>query len=618
MISLMMLIPSIFNLQLFFRCMAILAFGLTATGCGGDSKGGRTASSQQASSSSFRIMSRSSSSVNIIVLADPVSMASVVGGSAVFRVLLTESASQQQWERSNNNGVTWEDIPNAHSVELILNDLKLADNGLLIRARVRPQYFSRAAKLTVLNANHLYYVSPQGSNSDSGESLYPWRTITYAVSNASAAKAGDAIFVRSGLYKGESIVFEKDNLSVIGYKYYPGDSPMILANSADPFLPFDQNEQPLIDGENRALGIGINLRERTAITLKNISLINYAYGVIAGNSSQSFQENHVLDNVNVSTIGDVNNSYSGVAMGFGTLGTKFSNNNKITNSLIVNAAAEGLTFAGNNNVADNVKVYCNDTTNDKAATDYYVTVFGNNNTVKNSLVSRKAGLYHSGHGFSVKTNAQQIVDDGANLPVINSEYNSFITNTAINVGEGFVVRHRGARFNVFKDNIAYGTHAGSGDSGEGSGIVIRDGASDNNFINTKMENTDAAIVFIDSVEDGDTGANPPGHPGNNNVIDGAQVKNSYIGVSFSSYSVPSDAGANTIKNSSFFLTRYMHRMARHATKMSYINNIYSGTNAVVPKPGGYFSGYTYKSDIIPSQFSNCTYQDIEGGMPSGF
>jgi hypothetical protein len=463
-----------------------------------------------------------------------------------------------------------------------------------------------------------YYVATTGSNSYPGTITQPWKSITYAVSNTSVVAAGDTIFVKAGLYTGENIVFTKNNVSLIGYKNTPGDSPALLANAADPFAPFDENEQPLIDGGDRASGTGINLRERSGITLKNISVINFAYGITAGSSSQSFLENHVLDNVNVSTIGDINDDYSGVALQFGSLGTRFSNNNKITNSLIVNAAAEGLTFAGNNNTADNVKVYCNDTSNDNAGTDYYVTVFGNNNTVKNSLVNRKAGLYHTGHGFSVKTNAQQVVDRGADLPVINSENNTFTNNTAVNTGESFVVRHRGARFNLFSDNIAYGTHSGTGDSGEGNGIVIRDGASDNHFINMKIENTDAAIVFVDTVEDGDTGSNPPGHPGNNNVIDGAQIKNSYIGVSFSSNGVQSDAGANTIKNSDFFHTRYMHYVARHATQMSYINNTYTGTNAIVPKPGGYFSGYAYKSDIIPSQFSSCTYQDIEGGMPSGF
>lgn len=102
--------------------------------------------------------------------------------------------------------------------------------------------------------------------------------------------------------------------------------------------------------------------------------------------------------------------------------------------------------------------------------------------------------------------------------------------------------------------------------------MIRDGASFNEFRRTKMENTNSGIIFSDSVEDGDTLPGATGHPGNNNIIDSSAINNSYIGVNFSDYSVQSDAGSNTISNTRFHKTRYIHYVARHATQMQYINN----------------------------------------------
>lgn len=463
-----------------------------------------------------------------------------------------------------------------------------------------------------------FYVSTAGANSNPGTLDKPWRTLEYAVSASSPAPAGSTIYVRAGLYSGENVVVEKDNLSIIGYRIMPGDHPPILCNKETPYTPFDPANMPVLDGGNRARGIGIDLSGRHKITIRNICATRYAVGVRAGNPNQNFIENHNLENVNVSTVGATNAPYSGNGITLGSMGTRYSNGVTVRDSLIVNSAAEGLTLNGNDNVATNVKVYCNDTATNSAATDYYILVTGNKNIVEDSVVTRAPLLPHQGHGFSIKSNAEQVIDRGLKFPAVNPTGNLFRNNLAVNVGEGFVVRHRGVRFNTFRDNRAVGTHTGTGKCGEGNGISIRDGASDNVFLNTKIENVCSAIRFRDTVEDGDTGPNPLGHPGHNNIIDGAEVRNAYYGIDFNDYSIQSDAGSNTIQNSRFTLTRFFFSVNRHATQMRYVDTAFSGTADIRPEPGGGFVRGSFASDIAPSQFTGCTFSRVEGGIPIAF
>jgi hypothetical protein len=492
---------------------------------------------------------------------------------------------------------------------------------------------------TVNVGGAVYHVAANGSDSNAGTLAQPWRTIKYAVSAASAAAPGDTIYIKAGRYLEKNIVVAKDHLRVIGYKTVPGDQPAIPANAANPVAPFDDTEMPVIDGQNRALDIGINLRTRRGVTLKNLAVINVAYGILSGSTSATFQENHSLENINVSTTGDLNAGYSGLGISLGSMSTQFANGNRVIDAVIVNAAAEGLTVSGDNNLVRNVKVYCTDfdaarstAQNNAAATDYYIMVTGSFNVVEDSLVYRQHKLFHKGHGFSIKSNAEQVIDQGRPFAPIYPQFNRFTGNTAINVGEGFVVRHRGVRHNTFTNNLACGAYRGGYASNpdkrcpapdglvdadrEGGGIVIRDGASFNTFSDTVIENTSSAIKFMDTVEDGDT-QTVVGHPGEGNVIERARIVNTYGGVDFNDYSIPSDAGANTIRNSSFSLARFVHIASRGAKQMSYQNNTYSGVAKLVPNPGGYFRGGAFSADVVPSQFSGCTFQDIPN-MPPGF
>ncbi len=479
--------------------------------------------------------------------------------------------------------------------------------------------------LTCIHAT-TYYVATNGSNANSGLSpSSPWKTLTFAAGNSSPVIAGDTVFVKSGNYGNENVVFQKSGITgnpivFQGYKNTPGDIPPVLVNNSNPYAVFLTADMPTFDGANRGAGIGFDCTNQKYLTLNNFQIRNYAYGFIAGGANQT-SGNLVLNNINVMFVGDVNSSYQGEGILFGSMSTKFSNGNTIKNCLVVNAAAEGFGINGNNNTLTGCKVYCNENTAN-APTDYYVIVTGDYNTFNNCYIERLPGISHSGHGYTCKTNAEQVVDQQLSYPAIASQHNKFYYCVARNMGESFCVRHRTAQFNLFYHCKAYGTHTGANNSpsGEGNCVVTRDGASDNIFDGCVADSCSSGFVFEDTVEDGDTGPNPPGHPGNNNKYINCVIYNCYAGVEFSNYSVASDAGDNTIANCTFYKTRYLHYAARACANMKYIGNIYYG--CLPNTPGGYFKGSTYSSNIIPNgtntYFKYCDFINIEGGMPANF
>ncbi len=468
----------------------------------------------------------------------------------------------------------------------------------------------------------VFYVATQGNDSNPGTLALPWRTINHAVKATNGAPAGATVYVKAGNYGAENVVFERDGISLIGYTHTPGDQPPILANASinpgngTPSFPaFKATEMPLLDGGNRAHGIGIDITGRRHITLRNVNIMRFSRGVIAGKAGdRHFIEAHRLDNVNVSSIGDTSEDYDGDALGFGSLSTVFSNGNVVRNSLIINAAAEGLNFVGNDNLADNVRVYCTDDRG-PASTDYYIMVMGSYNEIRNSYIWRKPGSDHSGHGYSVKDNRDQL----AGGPPIDASYNLFENNVAVNMGEGFVVRHRGAKYNIFRRNIAYGPFDGQAEScNGGNGITIRDGASYNTFINTQMINTCDSISMGESEEDE---ASPvPAYVGSHNRIIRAKVTQSYFGVVYQSEAgILRNLGDNTIEQSTFDLVRFMFYADLPSTKMRYIHSRFGGTEDTGNADGFFLEtarGGRYVADVVRSQFPGSRFHNFD--MPSGW
>lgn len=472
-----------------------------------------------------------------------------------------------------------------------------------------------------------YYVANDGVNTNTGLTQYlPWRTLTYAASISSPVIAGDTVYVKSGDYGAEKVVFQKGGIAgkpivFIGYIRAIKYTPVSLVENENPFYEFISEEMPTFDGGNRASGTCFTVNQRY-IVIKHFQIKNYAYGIVAGSNGYQGAGNLTLYNINTMYIGDMNASYSGQGFMLGSMSTSTCNNSTLENCMVVNSCAEGFGINGNDNSLTNCKVYCNENATTSASTDYYIIICGSYNTLTKCHVERMAGLSHAGHGISIKSNGEHVASKNTNYPWIYPQYNKVLYCTAKNMGESFCVRHRGVQNNLFYHCKATGTHTGAINSpgGEGNCIVTRDGASGNTFDGCIAENCNSGFVFLDTVEDGDEAANPTGHPGNNNKYINCLIYNCYMGVYFNNYSIASDAGDNTIANCTFYKTRYMYQASRACANMKYINNIYYGCLPV--KSGAAFMGGAFASNIIPngvnSYFKSCTFFNIQGGMPANF
>lgn len=468
----------------------------------------------------------------------------------------------------------------------------------------------------------IYYISTSGNNSSSGLTTgLSWATLTYAVSYLSPVVAGDYIFVKAGNYGAENVLFQKsgtanDPINIIGYKIIPGsltspsDQPPLLVNAVDPYAAYITTDMPTFNGGNRTTGIGFDMRNSENIILRNFQIEQYSIGVILGSADTLAVTNISLYNIGCKTIGNTTSSYSGQGLLCGNIENNFSNYSTIEKCQIVNCCAELIQVCGNYNNIKNTKVFCNENTSNASA-DYYVTLFGSYNKVTGCYAYRLPGISASGHGFTIKSNAEDVIDAAGSYALIYPKYNEIINCTAENMGESFCVRHRWVTNNTFYKCTATGTYAGTylGSSGEGNGITIRDGAANNIFNSIYVSGCASGITFQDTGEDGDTGGSPPGHPGSGNKVINSIFNICYVGINFDDYNVASDAGTNTIANCNFYKCDYVHYAARRCENMVYKNNIYSTAQ-------GYFRGSTYSTDVASSQF---TYSDFYSvSIPGGF
>ena len=321
-----------------------------------------------------------------------------------------------------------------------------------------------------------YYVSTSGNNSSNGlTQATAWRTITYAASSSSPVGAGDIVYIKAGNYGAENVVFQKSGTSgnpVIfeGYKSTPGDNPDLNYSFGD---PLDPSIMPLLNGGNRSISVGIEAQGRSYLHIKNIQIRDYQNGISARDASYQVYENIIGYN-----FGNINEGSNGAGMRmWGS-----PSHNIIRNSVLSNGCSMGFDIYGDYNLIDNCEAYCDQgISNIDQAMDYYISVFGSNNTIVDSYVERIGNLAHKGHGFSILTNG-------------SSENNLVKNCTAKNFGgEAFAARHRGVKYNTFEDCTVIG--------GE-RGFVIRDGASYNRIIRGKTINVANPTGFWDTSEDG--------------------------------------------------------------------------------------------------------------------
>ncbi len=386
-----------------------------------------------------------------------------------------------------------------------------------------------------------YYVSTSGNDKNNGTSQgKAWRTISHA---ASKAVAGDIVWIKAGNYGSENVKFNKDGkknrpISFIGYRKKKGDiNSMYFKYSKGKSL--DPSKMPLLDGKNRAVGVGFKLYERSYILIKNIQLTNYRYGIDA----LSGANNLIIDNVVVSNAGGTS-KYSPISGGNCIRMDNDSNHhNQVRNSIVMNATMVAITVGGNNNLIENNKTYADqdDVNGDKRSMDYHVLVSGSNNIIRKHYAEHVGDLAHTGHGLALKSL-------GADKSRVE---NNLIENCDIvNINGSIEFRHRRVKNNIARDiRITGKTSRYSG------GFHFRDGTSlnivENSYVKD-LKGRNGAISFYDTVEDGGTQWS-----GNDNIIRNTIFENCELGIRLGSSKTPSNAYNNKILNCTFYKVNTM-------------------------------------------------------------
>ena len=429
---------------------------------------------------------------------------------------------------------------------------------------------------------NVYYVSTAGDNANTGTSeAQAWRTITYAASTASPVQAGDVVYIKSGNYGNENVVMEKGGTSTLpvlftGYQNTPGDNPDLNHSFGD---SLDASVMPLLDGGNRATaGIAFDFENVNHIALKNIQITNYNIAIYGyGSSYLDF------DNIITTSLGDVDDGYDGKGFSLSHDNSGLGgNNNTVNDCFVENAAAEGYSFAGNHNFISNSSVYCNENTG-SAAMDYYIVFEGDSNFVNNCYAERIGILDHDGHGIQFKGDC---------------ENNYIVDCTAINLGSGFGVRYRGAKYNTFENCKAYDLY----------GFEVRDGASNNIFRNCEAINNLSAVLFYDTDED--DGAQ---YTGRHNVFENCILRNTSENViDFFYYNLESICDSNTFTNCVIDSSDYLFNCDRSNQDNKLVNCIV--TNVQNYSRTAYHQDDSYTLNVI---LENSDFYNNGFSAPSG-
>lgn len=339
--------------------------------------------------------------------------------------------------------------------------------------------------------SNVYYVSNLGNDLNSGSQSEPWKTISYATTKANA---GDIVYIKSGTYANEQIVFKNSGTE---------SNPIIFQGE-------DVNNLPVLDGPNS--NMCVNIDKRAYIELRNLYFTNCLKGIWAYGSNHITIDNVVMDNINIT-----NADGEGISL---YLTTNFV----IKNCTVTDAGMSNfVTVRCSDGLIEDCKSYAKEYLT--GSTDYHIVIQDAQNVIiKNcqahNLHSLNGG--HPGHGIGIKDTYR----NGYNYP--HSTNNKIIDCSAYNMGEYFFVAHE-AYGNTFENCTAIGNYELQNYWSEG--INIRDGAHDNIFKNCSVKNTRTSIA-IQNTEEGPMSSD--GVPGlqicSNNIIYNTTLKESNTGV----------------------------------------------------------------------------------------
>ncbi len=350
--------------------------------------------------------------------------------------------------------------------------------------------FSSLLFFTVfLSYGQEYYVTVDGDSLNDGSSETQAWNIEHAFATATA---GQTVWIKAGNYENKNLVVsnagneQEGYIRFVGYKNSPGDIISCFGSTFKYEDIVDPDEMPLVQGTfdqavDKLTGLTIT---KDYIHIENIQISKY-YGTnlyATGNFD-------VLKNIVSTDVGSFSNAlYKGKGIVVG------GNHAELLNSIVVNAAAEGITIlGGDNQMHSHNKVYCDNVVN---PTDYYYLITlsakGNtvdpadSNTIDNAYVERIGPLAHFGHGIVHKVAATN-----------NTVSNATIVNT------NFEHNYKGVYGNVANNITIIGAQDPINNKNRSS-FLFRNGAHDNEIKNSKLKDGFALAVFADK-EDGFNG-----------------------------------------------------------------------------------------------------------------
>ncbi len=439
--------------------------------------------------------------------------------------------------------------------------------------------------------SNTYYVDASVSSSGDGRSkTEAFKTIKEAID---IATAGSKIWVKAGNYGRENITYRRSGnalrpISIEGYREQEGDINSLYYEYGDGAL--DPSEMPLLDGGNRGSGVAMHFRTNSFIILKNFQFTNYRNGI----KSQSLR-GIILENLLLKDLGDIN-SNKGTGIQFDSSSNNASYN-RFKNCLVINATIIGFMVAGQNNLIENCKAFSNEARNFNdihATTDYYFTIRGNGNILRNNLAHKDTqnGAGHNGHGFALKA---------TDMPC---EYNLVEFNTSINIYGAYEARHPETKYNVFRDIISHADVPNRRSSSEGSSAIqLLTGAEGNIFERVYGYNLDAAILFGDNTEDNTHVV------GKNNIIKNCVFNNVKAVIKATNVSratsrpVGNKIYNNTFNNADFLFSISNSSDAIVFSNNQWVNNIFNNVRALNNPKESPSSGWSYEYNNFSNGFA---------------
>ena len=461
-----------------------------------------------------------------------------------------------------------------------------------------------------------FYVALDGDDDDNnGTSISsPWKTLAFAASSP-RVKPGDIVYVKAGtsdsdVYSG-NVVFTQGGTSnnpIIfeGYTNVPPDNPALDYHLND---PLQARVMPLFDGGNRAAGVAFDI-QAPYITIRNFQITKYAVAV----QDLSADYHHcILENIIAVTLGKLGppGGYEYSGKGITLTNSSF---NLIKNCVIVNANAEGVSIASNNNTVENTMIYSNEVNESVGAdgTDYYIVVSGNNNIIRGCTIERivpdkvynDPSYPHNGHGIGFKEAAENnLVEDcvAKNLD-----------------GGGFYVRWGNARNNIFRRCHAYGAgvtyqHFTNSDT---TGFLCRNGAENNLFESCTAVGCDNAVRFLRGDIEGDDD-NSEYAAVNNTFVNGLFIDSKTV-IDFNQYEVtrPDDAIVNnSFINCTIYKAKNLIASNRPNQGNRMVNCIVSGVEYLKDPTSNVHLNFSFESNCFYNGFTAPFGDDNISGNP---